>query len=162
MKVSSQTHPAGFISRMIAFIIDLVILSLAGAITIGLTSLISGFFHLDIFIRRVSQGFPALTNVITVVMALASFIFVCGYFSVFWTVIGSTPGKLFMGLRVVRRNDLQLTFGKALLRFAGYWISAIPLFLGFLWVLVDGRRQGWHDKLAGTQVIYYWEKFRQK
>jgi uncharacterized RDD family membrane protein YckC len=162
MKVSYHAHPAGFISRMIAFIIDLVILSLTGALIISLTSLISNFFHLDIFIRRVSQGFPALTNVITVAITLLSFFLLAGYFSVCWTVIGSTPGKLFMGLRVVRRNDLQLTFGKALLRFAGYWISAIPLFLGFLWVLVDGRRQGWHDKLAGTQVIYYWEKFRQK
>jgi uncharacterized RDD family membrane protein YckC len=160
MKVSSQAHPAGFISRMIAFIIDLVILSLTGAVMISLTTLISDFFHLDIFIRRVSQGFPALTSVITVVMALVSFILVCGYFSVCWTVIGSTPGKLFMGLRVIRQNDLQLTFGKALLRFAGYWISALPLFLGFLWVLVDSRRQGWHDKLTDTQVVYYWKQFR--
>jgi uncharacterized RDD family membrane protein YckC len=162
MKVSSQAHPAGFISRMIAFIIDLVILSLTGAVMISLTTLISDFFHLDIFIRRVSQGFPALTNVITVVIALVSFILLSGYFLVFWTIIGSTPGKLFMGLRVVRQNDLPLTFGKALLRFAGYWISAIPLFIGFLWVLGDSRRQGWHDKLADTQVIYYWEQFREK
>jgi uncharacterized RDD family membrane protein YckC len=162
MKVSYHAQPAGFISRMIAFIIDLVILNLASALIIGVTSLIIDFFQLDILIQQMSQGFPALWIVITVVMALVSFILLCGYFSVFWTVIGSTPGKLFMGLRVVRQNNLQLTFGKALLRFAGYWISALPLFLGFLWVLVDGRRQGWHDKLAGTQVIYYWEKFRQK
>jgi uncharacterized RDD family membrane protein YckC len=162
MTARINLRPAGFVSRAIAFIIDLVILNLTGALIISLTSLISDFFHLDIFIRRVSQDFPALTNVITVVIVLASFILLAGYFMVFWTVIGSTPGKLFMGLRVVRQNDLRMTFGKALLRFAGYWISALPLFIGFLWVLVDGRRQGWHDKLADTQVIYYWERFRKR
>jgi uncharacterized RDD family membrane protein YckC len=44
----------------------------------------------------------------------------------------------------------------ALRRFIGYFISGI-LFLGFLWVLLDSRRQGWHDKIAGTFVIYSWE-----
>lgn len=155
-----HAQPAGFVSRMIAFIIDLLILSLTGAVMISLTSLISDFFQLDTLIRRTSQGFPALTNVITVVMALVSFILLCGYFSVFWTVIGSTPGKLFMGLRVVRQNGSELTLGRALLRFAGYWLSALPFFIGFLWVLVDRRRQAWHDKLADTQIIYYWQKFR--
>jgi uncharacterized RDD family membrane protein YckC len=40
------------------------------------------------------------------------------------------------------------------LRFIGCWISAIPLFFGFIWIIFDRRRQAWHDKLAGTQVIY--------
>jgi uncharacterized RDD family membrane protein YckC len=38
-------------------------------------------------------------------------------------------------------------------RYLGYFVSAIPLFLGLIWVGIDGRKQGWHDKLAGTVVI---------
>ena len=40
-----------------------------------------------------------------------------------------------------------------ILRLIGYIISAIPLSLGFLWIAIDGRRQGWHDKFARTYVI---------
>ena len=162
MNPSMNAHPAGFVSRMIAFIIDLVILSLTGAVITSLAGLIINFFQLDNLLQSLSQGFPGLTNLIILVISLASFIFFCGYFLIFWTAIGSTPGKLFMGLRIVYQNDLPPSFGRALLRFFGYWISAIPLFMGFLWVLVDPQRRGWHDRLAGTQVIYYWEQLRKK
>jgi uncharacterized RDD family membrane protein YckC len=54
----------------------------------------------------------------------------------------------------VRKNGAKISFGRSLLRFLSYWISAIPLFLGFFWVLWDPKRQGWHDKIAGTQVMY--------
>jgi uncharacterized RDD family membrane protein YckC len=58
-----------------------------------------------------------------------------------------------MGLLVVKTSGSRLGLGGALVRWLGYWLSAI-LFLGFLWILVDGRRQGWHDKLARTLVVY--------
>ncbi|PIP08224.1 MAG: hypothetical protein COX51_04865, partial [Syntrophobacteraceae bacterium CG23_combo_of_CG06-09_8_20_14_all_50_8] len=46
-----------------------------------------------------------------------------------------------------------MTYGIAFLRWIGYFISALPLYIGFLWVAFDGKKQGWHDKLAGTVVI---------
>jgi uncharacterized RDD family membrane protein YckC len=42
---------------------------------------------------------------------------------------------------------------QALLRYLGYFLSILPLGLGFLWIAWDARKQGWHDKLAGTVVI---------
>ena len=39
-------------------------------------------------------------------------------------------------------------------RLFAYLISALPLFLGFAWIAIDRRRQGWHDKIAGTLVVY--------
>jgi len=71
----------------------------------------------------------------------------------FWTLAGQTPGKWLMGLLVVKANGERLKLGRALLRWLGYWLSGI-LFLGFLWVLVDSKRQGFHDKLARTIVVY--------
>jgi uncharacterized RDD family membrane protein YckC len=73
----------------------------------------------------------------------------------FWMLAGQTPGKRVMGVRVVRTDGQRLKWGNAIRREVGYWISSI-LFLGYLWVLVDNRRQGWHDKLGGTLVIYAW------
>jgi len=43
--------------------------------------------------------------------------------------------------------------GQLIGRYFGYYLSMIPLFLGFIWVAFDKRKQGWHDKLAGTVVI---------
>jgi uncharacterized RDD family membrane protein YckC len=40
-----------------------------------------------------------------------------------------------------------------LARYVGYIISTIPLCLGFLWVGFDSKKQGWHDKIAGTVVV---------
>jgi uncharacterized RDD family membrane protein YckC len=54
---------------------------------------------------------------------------------------------------VVRTDGSPVTWGRAVLRYLGFIVSAIPLSLGFLWIAIDGRRQGWHDKLAGTYVI---------
>jgi uncharacterized RDD family membrane protein YckC len=76
------------------------------------------------------------------------------YYMFFWTLLGYTPGKFLLGLKIIRRDGSKLTPGRAFLRFIGYWISAIPLFFGFIWIIFDHRRQGWHDKLADTQVIY--------
>jgi uncharacterized RDD family membrane protein YckC len=71
-------------------------------------------------------------------------------------VAGFTPGKGLLGLRIVRTDGQRVKLGAAVLRFIGYWLSALVLFLGFIWIIVDRRRQGWHDKLGRTVVIYGW------
>jgi uncharacterized RDD family membrane protein YckC len=79
------------------------------------------------------------------------------YFVFFWTVAGQTPGLKFMGLRVVTKDGRPPSGKRALMRMVGYVIATLPIYIGFLWVLIDDRRQGWHDKLARTFVIYDWE-----
>jgi hypothetical protein len=46
-----------------------------------------------------------------------------------------------------------MTPGIAFLRCVGYLISGPVLCLGFLWIAFDGKKQGWHDKIAATLVI---------
>ena len=76
-----------------------------------------------------------------------------GYYPYFWAVSGQTPGKMILGLRVVRSDGSRLRMGHALARVVGYLISSWFLYLGFMWALIDRKRQGWHDKFADTQVI---------
>ncbi len=65
-----------------------------------------------------------------------------------------TPGKLLLGCHVVDAETQQpLTLVQALVRYLGYFVSLIPLGLGFFWILWDKRRQGFHDKLAKTIVV---------
>jgi uncharacterized RDD family membrane protein YckC len=76
------------------------------------------------------------------------------YFPWFWARRGATPGMKAMGLKVVRDADGgPISGGQAVLRLVGYWISGAVFYLGYIWILVDKRRRGWHDLIAGTVVI---------
>ena len=71
-----------------------------------------------------------------------------------WMAYGGTPGKRLLGLRVVdaRRGD-HLGVLPALVRYLLYGPSLVVFGFGFLWVLADSRRRGWHDIVAGSVVI---------
>lgn len=154
VKVTRRDLHAGFVSRAIAFVVDIVVMSVAVIAAIALIQALLGFFTLyGLLGQRVVQSTP-FRDAVFAVIALIGAAVAIGYPVGFWVVLGQTPGKLLVGLRIVRINGQPLTIRRALLRYLGYWLSAIPLGLGFLWVLVDDRRQGWHDKLAGTYVRY--------
>jgi uncharacterized RDD family membrane protein YckC len=72
----------------------------------------------------------------------------------FWVYCGATPGKIALAMKIVDAATGQPpTPTRLVLRFLGYFVSALPLYLGFLWIAVDRRKQGWHDKIARTIVI---------
>jgi uncharacterized RDD family membrane protein YckC len=77
-----------------------------------------------------------------------------GYFVVFWSGAGQTPGMRLLRLRLRGRHGEPLSFGRAILRALGTVIAIVPLFAGYLPVLFDDRRRGLPDFLAGTVVVY--------
>jgi len=73
---------------------------------------------------------------------------------VFWIARAATPGKMAIGARIVdARTGVAAGSGQLIGRYLGYFVSTIPLCLGLIWVGIDPRKQGWHDKLAGTVVV---------
>ena len=73
---------------------------------------------------------------------------------IFWIYRSATPGKMVLGLTIVdAKTGGKPSTGQFIGRYLGYYVSMIPLFLGFIWVGIDKRKQGWHDKLAGTVVV---------
>ncbi len=73
---------------------------------------------------------------------------------VFWTYKQATPGKMVLSLRIVdATTGNPPSTGQCVGRYLAYFVSIIPLGLGLIWVAFDKRKQGWHDKLAGTVVI---------
>ncbi len=67
---------------------------------------------------------------------------------------GATLGKKVLGLRVISTAGASpIGYGSAAVRYVGRIVSAIPLFLGFLWMLWDKDKQTWHDKIASTYVV---------
>ena len=72
----------------------------------------------------------------------------------FWIYRQATPGKMAISARIVdAKTGGKPTTGQLIGRYLGYYVSTIPLLLGLIWVGFDPRKQGWHDKLAGTVVV---------
>ncbi len=158
---ADRARPAGFVSRALAFLCDVLIVTLGSVVLGGVIALVLNFFHLGVQeFRADSSGelvqlFRTLTLALTVAVEL---LFIPLYFVVFWRLTGATPGKMLMGLRVVHDDTAKIGWPRGVLRYAGYFLSALPLFLGFFWVLGDRQRQGWHDKLARTRVVHTWDE----
>ena len=72
----------------------------------------------------------------------------------FWVYRQATPGKMAIGARIVdAQTGAPASTRQLVLRYLGYYVSTIPLLLGLIWVAFDPRKQGWHDKIAGTVVV---------
>jgi uncharacterized RDD family membrane protein YckC len=72
----------------------------------------------------------------------------------FWRYFQATPGKMAIGALIVDAKTGEApSNSQVLIRYVGYIISTIALGLGFIWIGFDARKQGWHDKLAGTVVV---------
>lgn len=152
---------AGFVSRLAAFAIDMAVIALVSVSATWFLSITASMLQvqqiLDYSFQKVN-GYQDLLDQLAgpLVVGGLTLLYVVGYHVFFWTMTGQTPGKSLLGLRVVTVEGQRVHPLRALLRYFGYVAAALPFFLGFLWVLVDDRRQGWHDKIAGTYVIYTW------
>jgi uncharacterized RDD family membrane protein YckC len=144
-----EGRTAGFVSRAVAFTTDLVVVVfMAGMLTFVATNLES---LLETFIPgRDFRLVDALVVLVPLVIAL--------YYIGLWALTGATVGKWLLGLRVVGTDGSPPTILRSTIRFVGYGISAIVFFLGYLWVLVDDDRRAWHDDLAGTWVVYDFQR----
>lgn len=75
------------------------------------------------------------------------------YFVILWAWRGQTPGMMITGIKIIRTDSSPLTWQHALLRYLGCFVSTIILFIGFIWIAFDSRKQGLHDKIADTYVV---------
>jgi len=72
----------------------------------------------------------------------------------FWVYKSATPGKMATKLTIVDADTGEKpSTGQFVIRYIGYYLAILPLFLGIIWVGIDKRKQGLHDKLAGTVVL---------
>jgi uncharacterized RDD family membrane protein YckC len=149
---------AGFVSRLFAFCIDFVVVVITALVVVSLAEALLNLFTVNGIVQQVTgQPQPTYGPVRTVVnlavVALAPFLAIA-YPIGFWTIFGATPGMMLMGLYLRRVDGRRVSFWRAIVRWLGSILSTIPLFLGFAWIAVDDRRQGWDDKLADTLVVF--------
>ena len=154
-----QGQYAGFVSRLIALLLDLLIVSATIMVVAISATLLLQFFGILELVDNLLQSNSWTGSLLRLLSLLGGFYAVSFFYTVgFWTFAGGqTLGKHVMGIRVVRLDGQRMILRRSILRYIGLWLAALPLLLGLSWVLVDDRRQGWHDKLARTCVIYDWQ-----
>lgn len=147
-----QDRTAGFVTRLLAFALDLVVV--AGILSLG------GWIAvlIDDMIERV--GLSPSVHIATIYVFMIPGIIVL-YFVMFWALTGRTIGKWFLGLKVVGADGRPPTIGRSIIRALGYGLSTLAFWVGYIWVLVDDERQGWHDHMAKTWVVYDYAKRKQ-
>jgi len=148
---------AGYGARLIGYIVDSIIVTIIAIVLIFIGVAIltaTSSFTLDetgtVTSGTVSGG--GITALFTTFLLAVIFAFL--YFPWFWARGGQTPGMRMTSIRVVDdRDGSRIGWGKAFLRLLGWWLSSIVLYIGFIWVFIDGRRRGWFDLIAGTVVV---------
>jgi uncharacterized RDD family membrane protein YckC len=134
---------AGFVSRFLAYVIDIVLLVFFGF-------LISCFIGLMRWIFT-SSGF-SLDRPHAWAWLIGSFLFSTLYFAYLWAVTGRSLGEQFFGLRTVRADGSRVHGWRALLRGALYVVFPV----GLLWIVVSKRNAAVQDLICDTAVVYDW------
>jgi uncharacterized RDD family membrane protein YckC len=143
--VASETSQryVGLITRALAFAIDAGIVNAVAIVTAAVVSL--------------TFSVVTVPDDVQVVVAAAGgvvyLLWTVGYFVTFWATTGQTPGSRVLRIRVIPASGERLPPRRAVVRFIGLTLAVIPLFAGFLPILVDDRRRGLHDMLARTVVV---------
>lgn len=162
MKAESlEGHYAGFLSRAFALVIDFWVVSGILTIISFLINTLLGVVGLNIDACRAVASLTGVARIACLSTVLAALIAILLttplYYTLCWTLVGQTVGQRLLGLRVIKLDGRHLGLRRSFLRFIGYALCFVTLGIGFLWVLVDDRRMGWHDKLARTCVVYSWK-----
>jgi uncharacterized RDD family membrane protein YckC len=138
----------GFWLRSVAFLADVGLvaaLAVAGGILVGGAVQIGGVFS--------SAPQADLDWLEWVAKTLFSMVIDVCYFTLFVGWRGQTPGKMLLGLKIIRVSGEEVGYARALLRRFGQGLGAVLFGIGLLMVAFSRRKQGLHDKLAGTYVI---------
>lgn len=130
---NKQQYLIGFWFRLGAAMVDLLLVLLAS-------------IPLIILLQWVQAPPPIIVLVVNLLLML--------YLSRLWVQRSATLGNWLFSHRVVdHTTGNHITFRQGVIRFLISYISAVPLFLGFFWVIWDKQKRSWHDKVAGTVVL---------
>lgn len=159
-----QGQYAGFISRATGLVIDIAVVFLTivsvSWLTHGALSMVGiNVDNCPVAAPSFSFAFAQTVACRTSQVLLIAFAALTPsmYFILFWSLGGQTIGDYMVGVKIVRTDGGDVGFIRALIRWLAFLLCVLTIGIGFLWVIVDDRREGWHDKLARTCVVYAWQ-----
>ena len=141
----AETNQVGLVTRTVAAAIDLGLLSVAFSISSGLIASIvpaatggnDGFSIWAIF------GFGVL-----------GFLIGGSLFAGFWALVGQTPGMRLLSIHLDVNGNREIGLRRAVKRLFAIPLALLPAGMGFFAILMSPTRRGWHDRIAGTTVVY--------
>jgi uncharacterized RDD family membrane protein YckC len=147
-----QARYGGFWIRFVAVFIDGIIVSIPVFI-LGVILGVAAAVASNASGNANSTGANAATTGVGLLVELIGAVISIGYFIYFWGR-GQTLAMRLFRLRVADATTGQpIGYGRAALRYVGYVLSVIVCYIGLIWAAFDSRKQGWHDKIAGTVVL---------
>ncbi|MDQ0413008.1 putative RDD family membrane protein YckC [Mesobacillus stamsii] len=131
---------AGFWMRFWAYLLDMIVIGSINRLIINPV-----FRAMDI--PLLEEGFFSPKTIVTAVVFYLYFVLMTKY-------LGQTLGKMVFGLKVVKLDGKNLTWGTVLFReWIGRFLSATILIL-YVVVAFTKKKQGLHDLFADTTVIH--------
>jgi len=154
-RVEEELVPAGLWVRMAAYFIDMMVLtSLVMVATTPWSDELAKLAEAAFAQPKAPAPDMAIVArwwlILVAINLPVSFL----YFVGFNTLRGATPGKQILGLRILDADGSRLTFGRALIRHCGEWLSKLTFGIGFLLVAFTPKKRALHDLLARTQVVF--------
>ena len=142
---SDPDEYAGIVTRGCAFAADVAIVQ-------------ASLFAIGAVIALIAEAFGEVSIDISAVEAVLGALAWIAVFDVylisFWWLAGQTPGMRILGIDVRTIEGERVTPRRGVLRLVGMVLAAIPFFAGYVPIMLNERRQGFHDKLAKTVVRY--------
>lgn len=141
----AETNQVGLVTRALAAVVDLALISVLLSIGSGVLASI---------VPAISGGSDGLSIWGVLAFGVVGFLIGGSIFVAFWAVIGQTPGMRFLSIHLDAGGSQEIGLRRALKRLVAVPLSLLPLGLGFFAILVSPQRRGWHDRIAGTVVVY--------
>ena len=136
-------NPAGFWIRLIAFLVDYILLSVAGILITAI------FIDIDADPALSELFWEASGWTTVIVTAFVS----AAYYTITVGLWGQTLGKSIFGLKITRTNGSRISYVRAFVRYWAYMVSFVPLGIGFVAIALSSQKRGWHDLICDTRVV---------
>ena len=139
----------GFWIRFVAIVIDGIIIGVVNLILTVPLRLTAAFSAMSdpATILSAGLGMLGLSVMISIVLSVA-------YNGFFVSRYGATPGKMALGLKIIRSDGSGISFGRAVGRYFAQMLSGMILYIGFIIAGFDTEKRALHDHIVDTRVIY--------
>jgi uncharacterized RDD family membrane protein YckC len=141
----AETNQVGLVTRAFAAVVDLALISAVLSIGSGLLASI---------VPAVSGGSDGLSIWGVLTFGVVGFLIGGTLFVAFWALVGQTPGMRLLSIHLDVNGSREIGLRRAMKRLLAIPLSLVPLGLGFFAILLSPERRGWHDRIAGTTVVY--------
>jgi uncharacterized RDD family membrane protein YckC len=147
---NSSYRPAPLWRRLAAMFYDSLLLVALWLVTTSLfLAAMAAAMGADVLRQLADEGGLNRNPLLGSLLFIVTFFF----FAYFWRRLGQTLGMQVWRIRIQTPDGRRIRWTQCILRFMGGLLSALPLGLGYWWMLWDKESKTWHDKYSLSEVV---------